>query len=177
MNKSLIRRNQLDTDISGLFVEYGNQIYVGYDSFNLVSGKLNAAVFTTGNQLINGTKSFATRPNVNGSGVYLVGEQRDGVYQIINFNMTASLGDKLAVDTSNNTVTIQLPNAPYNGGSIEIFDYTDNFTNNSLTILRNGYAIEGFFDDLRCDVKGASFTLVFINEQYGWKIIPRYGII
>jgi hypothetical protein len=173
MNKSLIRRNQLDADISGLFAEYGSPIFVGYDSFNLVSGKLNSAVFVTGNQLINGVKSFVQRPNVNGSGVFLVGEQTDGVYQIINFNMMASAGNKLAVDTSSSSITITLPNNPTAGSSIDFFDYTDSFNSNNLTIQRNGYPVEGFLENLICDVKGASFTMVFINESFGWQIIPR----
>lgn len=175
MNKSLIRRNQLDADISGLFVEYGNQIYVGYDSFNLVSGKLNSAVLISGNQTISGIKSFVTRPEVNGSGVFLVGEQSDGVYKIVNFNMTANIGDKLAVDTTSGPLTITLPNNPANGCSVDIFDYQNNFNINSLTIIRNGYAIEGYLDDLNCNVEGASFTLVFINPTKGWEIIPRYA--
>jgi len=51
-------------------------------SFYPISIPTGSLVYTTGNQTISGVKRFAQRPNVNGSGVLLIGEDRVGNYYL-----------------------------------------------------------------------------------------------
>lgn len=82
MPRSLIRKNQLHPDVSGLVVQYGQANFLPIDSVDEIAAlavasltvDLTATVRVTGEQLISGLKTFATRPIVNGSGVMLSGE-------------------------------------------------------------------------------------------------------
>ena len=51
-------------------------------SFYPISIPTGSFVYTTGNQTISGVKRFTQRPNVNGSGVLLSGEDRVGNYHL-----------------------------------------------------------------------------------------------
>jgi hypothetical protein len=93
MARSLIRKVQIHPDISDLIGQYGSGYfypvssglaasslsssgYATYVSLNN-SGFLTTssnAVFTTGDQTIAGSKTFSTRPQINGTGVLLIGE-------------------------------------------------------------------------------------------------------
>jgi len=79
MPKSLIRKNQLHPDISDLVNEYGTPLFVTSGDFinqiNILQNSFPTnLVYATGNQTINGIKTFGTRPLVNGVGVLLQGE-------------------------------------------------------------------------------------------------------
>jgi len=76
MPKSLIRKNQLSTDIADLVGQYGSGFFVSYEAANKFTASLTGqnVVYTTGNQNISGLKSFSTRLTVNGTGVLLIGE-------------------------------------------------------------------------------------------------------
>jgi hypothetical protein len=76
MAKSLIRKNQLSTDIADLVGQYGSGFFISASQTGTFTATLTGAnvVYTTGNQTISGLKNFITRPTVNGSGVLLIGE-------------------------------------------------------------------------------------------------------
>jgi hypothetical protein len=63
MSKSLIRKNQLAADIEDLVSGYGSSYFLPLSGSPVLP--INV-VYTTGNQTINGVKSFTSLPNVNG---------------------------------------------------------------------------------------------------------------
>jgi hypothetical protein len=88
MSRSLIRKNQLHPDITDLVGQYGSGYFTSINSViatgQILQNQINTAVYTTGNQTINGSKNFITRPTVNGSGVLLQGEDAGGEVNIQN---------------------------------------------------------------------------------------------
>jgi hypothetical protein len=68
-----------------------------------------------------------------------------------------------------------LPANPSNGDAADIFDFSDTFDTNNLTIARNGTKIEGIEENLVCNVEGAYFTMIYTGATRGWQILPRYG--
>jgi hypothetical protein len=82
MSKSLIRKNQLDPDVSGLVGEYGSGYFLPINIsgqilnilYSTISGDFTNTVRTTGDQTISGQKTFGTRPIFNGSGLATTGE-------------------------------------------------------------------------------------------------------
>jgi|694.fasta_scaffold72893_3 hypothetical protein len=76
MSKSLIRKNQLHPDIADLVSGFGTNFFISSGQVNL-----DTIVHTTGQQTIDGTKSFISRPFVNGTGVLLQGEATKGIIE------------------------------------------------------------------------------------------------
>jgi hypothetical protein len=76
MSKSLIRKNQLHPDVADLISGFGDNFFITPEQLNL-----ETIVHTTGDQTINGEKSFTSRPSVNGTGVLLQGEAAPGVVE------------------------------------------------------------------------------------------------
>ena len=74
-------------------------------------------------------------------------------------------------DTSGGAFTLTLPANPLKGNSVRIFDATDSFDANNLTIDRNGNPIMGDAADLVVSTEGAAFELVFYDGTQGWRII------
>ena len=104
MPKSLIRKNQLSTDIADLVGQYGSGFFVPYEAANKFTASLTGqnVVYTTGNQNISGLKSFSTRLTVNGTGVLLQGEAAAGVT-----NAVYTTGDQTINGIKNFTGTLQ----------------------------------------------------------------------
>ena len=106
MPKSLIRKNQLSTDIADLVRQYGSGFFVPYEAANQFTASLTGqnVVYTTGDQNISGLKSFATRPQVNGTGVLLIGEATAGGTVT---NVVYTTGNQTIAGLKNFTGTLQ----------------------------------------------------------------------
>lgn len=79
MAKSLIRKNQLHPDIADLVSGYGDPLFsTPQETQNLINNSFNSTVRTTGNQTINGIKSFNERPLFDGVGLALLTEITGG---------------------------------------------------------------------------------------------------
>lgn len=103
MSKSLIRKNQLHPDIADLISGYGNDFFITPGELDqallgLEAGlQLDTVVYTTGNQTINGLKTYTTRPTLNGIGLATTGEVVGGT--------TAFNGNRQITRTTINGVT------------------------------------------------------------------------
>lgn len=79
MAKSLIRKNQLHPDIADLVSGYGDPLFsTPQETQDLINNSFNSTVRTTGNQTINGIKSFNERPLFDGVGLALLTEITGG---------------------------------------------------------------------------------------------------
>ena len=103
------------------------------------------------------------------------GPQPDINYTVVSSNTTLQAADLIAADTSGGSFTLTLPLNPSNGDAVDIFDFSDTFDTNNLTIARNGTKIEGIEENLVCNVEGAYFTMIYTGATRGWQILPRYG--
>ena len=105
-----------------------------------------------------------------GTTVISVGSIDD--WQIKTSNYTASNGDKLIADTSGGSFTITLPPSPYTGFNITFAD-GDDWSNNNLTISRNGSTIEDISDNLILDVSDTIVTLIYDGST--WQVFSQVG--
>jgi hypothetical protein len=103
------------------------------------------------------------------------GPQANINYTVVSSPQTLSNSQNIAADTSGGTFTLTLPLNPNEGDSIDIFDYSETFDTNPLTIARNGERIESIEENLVCNVEGAYFTMIYTGVTRGWQILPRYG--
>jgi hypothetical protein len=103
------------------------------------------------------------------------GPQPDINYEVVSSARTIEAADLIAADTSGGAFTLTLPANPSNGDAVDIFDFSDTFDTNNLTIARNGTKIEGIEENLVCNVEGAYFTMIYTGATRGWQILPRYG--
>jgi hypothetical protein len=103
------------------------------------------------------------------------GPQANINYTVVSSPQTLSNSQNIAADTSGGTFTLTLPLNPNEGDSIDIFDYSETFDTNPLTIARNGERIESIEENLVCNVEGAYFTMIYTGATRGWQILPRYG--
>jgi hypothetical protein len=103
------------------------------------------------------------------------GPQANINYTVVTANQTLTNSQNIAADTSGGSFTLTLPASPNAGDSIDIFDYSETFDTNPLTIARNGQRIESLEENLICNVEGAYFTMIYTGSTRGWQILPRYG--
>lgn len=74
------------------------------------------------------------------------------------------------VDTTAGPVTLTLPANPSMGDIVRIFDVTNNFDSQNLTVDRNGNPIMSANDNLTVTTEGAAFELVYYNAVQGWRL-------
>jgi hypothetical protein len=67
---------------------------------------------------------------------------------------------------------LTLPASPYVGAQVAFADCEGYFATNNLTILGNGKNIQGYAEDLICDVNGMAQTLMFSGDAQGWIFWP-----
>jgi hypothetical protein len=96
----------------------------------------------------------------------------DRSYFIVDSNYTAIPNDRMLVDTSAGSVSIQLPASPYVGAVVKLVDVASSFGTNPITIYGNGSKIAGTTNDILVDVAQQSLMLVYSGSTYGWV----YGI-
>jgi hypothetical protein len=103
------------------------------------------------------------------------GPQPDINYTVVSSARTLEAADLIAADTSGGAFTLTLPLNPSNGDAVDIFDFSETFDTNPLTIARNGSRIESLEENLICNVEGAYFTLIYTGSTRGWQVVPRFG--
>jgi len=119
-------------------------------------------------------------------------------WQIIDSSYTASVSDRLMIDSSSyippggndvnfefsggytapdgddinlgTDIIVYLPTNPSIGNTVYFLDIAGNCSANTTTISGNGNKIMGSLEDLDVDSDGAHFALIYSNETYGWRI-------
>lgn len=74
------------------------------------------------------------------------------------------------IDTTAGALTLTLPASPTMGDIVRVFDVTNNFDAQNLTVDRNGNPIMGANDNLTVNTEGAAFELVYYNATQGWRL-------
>jgi UTP-glucose-1-phosphate uridylyltransferase len=103
----------------------------------------------------------------NGNAVWQAGKILNNWEEVSTTTFTASIGDRLIVDTTS-AVTITLPASASLGDEIVIIDGTGNADSNNITIARNGHNIQSFDSDFTIDISRAVTGLVYYNATQGW---------
>jgi hypothetical protein len=81
---------------------------------------------------------------------------------------TAVVNDRILVNTTTAGVTITLPSSVVDGDTIQIIDVGGVAGTNNITVLRNGFLINGLTNDLLIDLSGSISTLLYTGSAYGW---------
>jgi hypothetical protein len=115
---------------------------------------------STGNAIVYNGSSWAPAA-VSGAGVS---------WTVRTTTYAASANDGVLANTSGGAWTLTLPSSPTVGDTVTIIDTHNSFTNNNLTVARNGQKIQGIAENLTCDVNNSAFELVFTGTTDGWKI-------
>ena len=83
----------------------------------------------------------------------------------------AAAGGKYLADTSSAAFTLNLPNNPSTGDTVQVADRNGSFATNNLTIARAGSPIVGVHNDLIANVNHAVITLIYSgNATTGWLV-------
>ena len=119
---------------------------------------------------------LASGPQGPAGSVGPVGPQANINYTVVSSSQTITNRQLIAANTLGGSFTLTLPLNPETGDAIDIFDYSDTFDTNPLTIGRNGQNIESLAENLTANVEGAYFTLIYTGSTRGWQVVPRYGV-
>lgn len=85
-------------------------------------------------------------------------------------NYTASVFERVPVDTTGGAFTITLPASPSEGDSIAFYDVGGALSTNNLTLSRNGETIMGLAEDLEAiDKNYISLEIVYLDGD--WRIL------
>lgn len=95
------------------------------------------------------------------------------VVREISSNYNAVVNDRILMDSSGGTFTITLPVASslLVNDTIQFIDVTSSLGTNLVTVDRNGALIQGATENLDLDVSGATITLMYSGQTYGWIVI------
>jgi hypothetical protein len=95
------------------------------------------------------------------------------VVREVNSAYTAEVNDRILMDSSGGSFTITLPvsTSLLVNDTIQFIDVTSSLGTNSVTVDRNGALIQGQSDNLTLDVNGATITLMYSGQTYGWIVI------
>jgi len=95
------------------------------------------------------------------------------VVREINSAYDAVVNDRILIDSSSSSFTITLPvvSSLLVNDTIQFIDVTSSLGTNSVTVERNGALIQGQAEDLTLDVTGATITIMYSGQTYGWIVI------
>lgn len=92
-------------------------------------------------------------------------------YTLKNSSFTAELNEAYIIDTTNGSFDITLPSNPQTGDVISIADARGTWNDNPATFIANGQKIEGLDFNFVNNSQGTFFSLVFVDEITGWRIL------
>ena len=87
-------------------------------------------------------------------------------------DFTAVTAGRYALNTSTGGFTVTLPTSPTTGDYIKLID-VGNWTDNPVTLNRNGSTIEGYSDNFQLDLGQSVIELIFINST--WQVYSSIG--
>lgn len=80
-------------------------------------------------------------------------------------------GKRYFVNTLLGAVGLRLPSTANVGDEIEVFDATNNASNNNITVSSNGLKVEGAVQDFVIDISADNARLVYTGSNYGWVVM------
>jgi hypothetical protein len=80
-------------------------------------------------------------------------------------------GDRIALNTTAEALTVTLPATPTAGDRVQILDAAGTFNSNNLTVGRNGSKINSSASDIIVSSQNAIVELIYINSTIGWKAV------
>jgi len=86
---------------------------------------------------------------------------------------TAQVNDRILADSTAGPFTITLPlnSTLIVEDTIQFIDVAGTFTENNVTLERNGSLIGGIDEDLILDFNGAVVTFMYSGPTYGWIVV------
>lgn len=85
-------------------------------------------------------------------------------------NYTASVNERLFLNSSGGAFTVTLPASPSVGDFVELCDSGGKLGDNNVTLARNGLKIVGLSEDLVLDKSNIGFKLVYTGTTNGWRL-------
>ena len=142
-------------DVAGKFQvdSNGNPVKINNiaTSFPASQGSANTVLTNDGSGNLSWAVSVGT--NVNATGA-----------------ISALVGQKIMTDSSSAAFIITLPASASFGDEIEIFDGTNSWATNNVTLARNGLKIEGTVTDFILNISGGRVKLKYYNAAQGWGV-------
>lgn len=93
-------------------------------------------------------------------------------YQEYDSDFTAVTAGRYALNSSSGAFTVTLPSSPTTGDYIKLID-VGNWTNNPITVNRNGSTIEGYSDNFQLDLGQSILEFIYINNT--WQVYSSIG--
>jgi len=87
-------------------------------------------------------------------------------------DFTAVSAGRYAINTTSGPITVTLPASPTTGDYIKLIDVS-NWTNNSVTVNRNGETIESTADNFELDIGQSIIEFIYINNT--WQVYSSIG--
>lgn len=94
-------------------------------------------------------------------------------YVVKSSNYTTQNNEGVLANTALGAFTVTLPSSPSAGNQVVVADEYGSWTDNNLTIARNGSTIANSATDLVCDISGASIQLVYTGNT--WDVFATAG--
>lgn len=152
-----------------LYVDGGETIVTGVPNGSIVIENGSALIYGTPNSISgSGTWEIINTAGGGGGG----GTINANKYIYLTTNTTLTSNYKFSLNTTSQILTATLPSIPALGDEIELFDIAGKWNTNNLIVSNNSNKIEGFNDNLLCNVQYGLIKLVYTGELVGWKIIP-----
>jgi hypothetical protein len=136
------------------------------------------SINNNGTLLFNGEQNITT--STDSSGVVTItgpdlssySDKKEMPFAIItgdgSTSFSVNAGDRVGVDTSSGTATVNLPGSPSTGDAIFFADAGGAFGTNNLTIGRNGNTIQGLAQDMTISTNNSSTGLFYTGTT--WRI-------
>ena len=173
MAKSLIRKNQLHPDVGDLVSGYGTGFFVTFDELDFILDEYNPqieltgqnVVYTTGEQIISGQKSFDLRPTFNGSGLATTGDLNQAGSTVFDGErkITANVQGFQNLTPGGNDVVAFLNNVfyPFISGSLTL----NNFPTQELGKPTNFIFFNGFITTGSLNLNQITNVEAFVNNS------------
>jgi len=151
-----------------LRVDGGNTTVLGVPNGTIIIDGGNALVYGTPIS-ISGAGTWTVIDTVGGGGG---GNINANKYIYLTSSVTLTSNYKFSLDTTTEILTATLPSTPDQGDEIELFDVAGTWNTNNLVVDSNTKYIEGYNDNLLCNVQYSLIKLVYTGSTVGWRIIP-----
>jgi hypothetical protein len=93
-------------------------------------------------------------------------------YTVYDSDFTAVSSGRYAISTTGGPITVTLPSSPSTGDYVKLIDVS-NWSDNPVTVSRNGSTIEGYADNFQLDIGQSIIEMIYINST--WQVYSSIG--